>query len=166
MKLPRQGVFEFCRDNRDAVQKYDEINRVLVFLAVMQLADDDKPIEPVKAFMFGIHAALRLIIRQPKFRAAIFDPFAEDGQCAVLTDFMGEPFTKFLRCFCAILLLKLGVFVRLCGCDKVQHLRGNHAEFFVIVGGLAFVIARMEEMCLDMFFEILFTVHSNYRDYA
>ncbi len=81
--------------------------------------------------MFRIQTALRLVISQPEFYAAIFCAFAQDVQRAFLTDFMSDPGAELLRRIRAVLLLQFGVFVGLGGLEKTDDFFRHQAQVFV-----------------------------------
>jgi hypothetical protein len=131
--LPGQRVLEFHCDDGDPVQKQHHVDGIFVFLAIVELPHCHKTVQAIQALVLRVHAAAGLVIGQSELCAPIFDAFAQGVQRAFLTDFPRQPGAQFLWRVRALLLLQLRVFIRLRGSDKVQNLRRNQAQVFVVV---------------------------------
>lgn len=139
--LPRERVFEFDGEERDAVEEESHIEAVFVLLAVFQLAHDAEEVALIEFLRFGVEGADGFEVGEVEFDAERFDAFAEDIQRAAFVDFAREALKKMRFGFVGGVFAQFLPGFGLGDEDEVERVLRKQAEFFVVLLAEAFMVA-------------------------
>jgi len=82
--LAGHGIFEFSRDNRNAVEAEDQIQRVVICSAVGKLPRHSQPIGRIELLCLGIETAGWCKIRRTEELAEAFEAMPENHETAFM----------------------------------------------------------------------------------
>ena len=139
--LALERVLQFGGEDRQAVEEEDDIEAVVVRLAVLQLPDDAELVGLVEPLGRLVQAGGGPEEGKLELAPGVLDPLAENVEGAPLADLGGEPLEETGLHVGAVLLLELLPLLGLGGVEEVQHHVGVQAERAVVVVGLAFAVA-------------------------
>lgn len=72
-----EGVFEFGRDDGQAIEEEHHVDAVFIFLAVFELAHDAEAVLLVQCPMVGVHLVGGAAVGELELDAARFDAVAQ-----------------------------------------------------------------------------------------
>ncbi len=130
--LSCERILEFCGEDRQAIEKQDKVQAIIVFLAVVQLANFTKKGGAIEVQQIIVQATGWDKVDKLKPATIGLDAFTQYMQCAASAQFAGQSLQERRPGIALVLLLELLPFFGLCGINEIEDIFGNEAESLII----------------------------------
>ena len=139
-----------------AIEKQDKVQAIIVFLAVVQLANFTKKVGAIEVQQIIVQATGWDKVDKLKPATIGLDAFTQYMQCAASAQFAGQSLQERRPGIALVLLLELLPFFGLCGINEIEDIFGNRGRepyHILLIGAYDNLLVRRSPVsgywCLD-----------------